>query len=126
MRVNVGDVPSHQAGRLPVTPVGRVLRRTNLDELPQLVNILRGEMSIVGPRPALESQEELIALRRANGALECLPGLTGLAQIRAYDGMPVSEKARHDGEYAERLGFLLDCGIVLRTVGYVLRSPPVY
>ncbi|MBI3790817.1 MAG: sugar transferase [Gemmatimonadetes bacterium] len=126
MRENVGDVPSTQAGGLPVTRIGSVIRRTNLDELPQLVNILRGDMSVVGPRPALASQTELIALRASNGAFDVRPGLTGLAQVSAYDGMPATEKARCDATYAQAITLLGDLTIIWRTFGYLRRPPPVY
>jgi O-antigen biosynthesis protein WbqP len=126
MPVGTAHLPSTSATSLRVTRVGSVIRRLNFDELPQLLNILLGEMSIVGPRPALASQTELLELRRANGAVSLRPGLTGLAQIRAYDGMPVAEKAAADAEYARRASLSLDVAIILRTVGYLFRRPPVY
>ena len=126
MRENVGDFPSTEASAASVTPVGRVLRRSNLDELPQLVNILRGDMSVVGPRPALESQAELLHIRSMNGASRLRPGLTGLAQVASYDRMPVSEKARLDGEYAKAVTCAGDMLIIWRTFAYLLRPPPVY
>lgn len=126
MRVGTPNVPSAASDRLPVTRVGRVIRRTNIDELPQLLNILRGDMSVVGPRPALAAQADLVALRRANGALALRPGLTGLAQVESYDGMPEPEKARWDGVYAARITFGGDLMIILRTVGYLFHRPPVY
>jgi O-antigen biosynthesis protein WbqP len=91
-----------------------------------LWNIVRGDMSIVGPRPALLSQSRLVELRRQNGAIACTPGLTGLAQIRARDGTSEEEKAGNDGEYARRITFFTDAGIIVRTVGYLFRPPPVY
>ena len=126
MRENVGDRPSLYASTLPITRVGRVLRRTNLDELPQLVNILRGDMSIVGPRPALPSQADLIALREANGSFCVRPGLTGLAQVGAYDGMSTNEKAMMDADYARSVTLFRDLHIIWRTIGYLRRPPPVY
>lgn len=126
MPVDTPSVPSAGGAGLRVTPIGRLLRRTNLDELPQLINVLLGHMSLVGPRPALPSQKVLLALRRENGAARLRPGLTGLAQVQAYDGMPDDAKAARDGEYAARLGPLLDASIVLRTFGYLTRRPPVY
>ena len=126
MAKGTADLPSDRADDLRVTAVGRLIRRTNLDELPQLWNILRGDMSFVGPRPALSAQEELVRLRDANGANQCCPGLTGLAQIKSYDGMPVSEKAAWDGTYARRVTAGRDLGIVIRTFGYLVRRPPVY
>ena len=126
MPVNTGDVPKVAATTLQVTRVGRVIRRLNFDELPQLFNILRGDMSVVGPRPALASQEVLCALRQQSGASECLPGLTGLAQVSAYDGMPDEEKARFDAEYARTVSLVNDARIIFRTVGYLRQRPPVY
>lgn len=126
MRVGSANVPSAQGAALPVTRIGRFIRRTNIDELPQLFNILLGDMSVVGPRPPIPAQQALVAARRANGALALRPGLTGLAQIKSYDGMPESEKAEWDGRYASRVTLLGDLGIILRTFGYLLHRPPVY
>jgi O-antigen biosynthesis protein WbqP len=126
MPVGSSQQPSAAVGGLRVTRIGGVIRRTNIDELPQLVNILRGDMSMVGPRPALASQTALNALRRENGAWEVRPGLTGLAQVSSYDGMPDTEKAMLDARYSSRVTFARDFCIVLRTVGYLARRPPVY
>ena len=126
MRENVGDLPSDKARTLPITRIGKVIRRTNLDELPQLVNILRGDMSVVGPRPALPSQVELIELRRANGAFGVRPGLTGLAQVNSYDNMPASHKAQYDGQYAARITLWGEIKIILRTFVYLTKPPPTY
>ena len=126
MPVNAANLPKTEAVQIPITRIGKVIRRTNIDELPQLINILRGDMSIVGPRPAIPAQEALCKLRDANGASDCLPGLTGLAQVNAYDGMPESEKAKWDGEYAGNLSFLNDLRIIFRTFAYLTRKPPVY
>lgn len=126
MRVGSANVPSAQGAALPITRIGRFIRRTNIDELPQLFNILRGDMSVVGPRPPIPAQETLVAARRANGALAVRPGLTGLAQIESYDGMPESEKAEWDGRYASRVTLAGDLGIILRTFGYLAHRPPVY
>ena len=126
MALDVGDLPSASASNLMITHVGRFIRRTNLDELPQLLNILKGDMSLVGPRPALPTQFALTNIRQGNGALECRPGLTGLAQVSAYDGMPDEEKARWDGEYASNITFIGDLKIILRTFTYLARRPPTY
>ncbi|WP_314035710.1 sugar transferase [Dietzia sp. CH92] len=126
MEIGTPSRPSDSAAEFAITRTGRLIRRLNLDELPQLVNVLRGEMSIVGPRPALKTQTEVITARQANGALSLKPGLTGLAQINSYDGMSPVEKARFDGEYASRVSFRLDCEIILRTFGYLLKPPPTY
>ncbi len=126
MPVNTGDIPSDQVGTVKIGPIGKFIRRTNIDELPQLFNILKGDMSIVGPRPPLEKQAELISLRRQNGALSCRPGLTGLAQVRSYDGMLVTQKATFDGEYAHSISLWNDVKIILQTFLYLLKPPPVY
>lgn len=120
------DLPSAAASLLRVTPFGKFLRRTNLDELPQLLNVIQGHMSLVGPRPSLPSQQELCRLRAANGAMACRPGLTGLAQIHSYDGMSEREKADWDGRYFRTLSFWRDFEILLATFRYLLRRPPVY
>jgi O-antigen biosynthesis protein WbqP len=126
MPVQSADLPSAGAAGLKVTAVGKVIRRTNIDELPQLFNIFCGEMSLVGPRPPLPAQADLIRMRRENKALECRPGLTGLAQVNSYDGMPEAEKARWDGQYASHITFIGDLRLIVRTLGYLVRRPPVY
>jgi O-antigen biosynthesis protein WbqP len=126
MAANCPDLPSHLAGQLRVTRVGRILRRTNLDECPQLFNILRGEMSLVGPRPALPQQITLWCLREAGGANRCRPGLTGLAQVNSYNSMPEDVKARWDNRYAECVTWLQDFRIVLQTFSYLRHQPPTY
>ncbi|MGA2114373.1 MAG: sugar transferase [Bryobacteraceae bacterium] len=126
MSVTTLDIPSAQAASVDVTPIGRLIRRTNIDELPQILNILRGDMSFVGPRPPLPSQKELLELRRANGALNCAPGLTGLAQIKSFDGMPEREVAEWDGRYARNITFVKDVIIILATLPYLGRRPPRY
>ncbi|ABM00453.1 sugar transferase [Shewanella amazonensis] len=126
MPVNTGDIPSDKLGSIDITWVGRLIRRTNLDELPQLFNVLKGDMSIVGPRPPIVSQRQLVELRKQNGAIACRPGLTGLAQVSAFDGMTVEQKAAFDAEYARKVSFLTDVKIILRTFTYLLKPPPVY
>ena len=126
MPLNTGDMPPAEARSAEVTKVGRFIRRTNIDELPQLFNVVKGDMSLVGPRPALPAQRQLCEYRAQNGALACQPGLTGLAQINAYDAMPECEKAEWDGRYASSVSVLTDAGIVVRTFGYLLKRPPVY
>ncbi|HKK94033.1 MAG TPA: sugar transferase [Longimicrobiales bacterium] len=126
MAPDTPDRPSTDTESLRITRTGAIMRRTNVDELPQLLNVLSGDMSLVGPRPALPSQDELVRLRGLNGASRLRPGLTGLAQIRAYDGMSATEKARLDGEYARSVSFLTDARIVLRTLPYLFRRPPTY
>ncbi len=123
MRIDTpSEIPTHllQDPYAYITPIGRFLRKSSLDELPQLWNIFKGDMSIVGPRPALWNQEDLIAERDRWGANDVRPGLTGLAQIRGRDELPVPEKAAYDGEYCRRMGFWFDCQILWQTVKVVL------
>ena len=121
------DMPTHllENPEAFITPAGRFLRRTSLDELPQLFNILKGEMSIVGPRPALWNQDDLVAERDKYGANDCVPGLTGYAQVHGRDELPIPEKARLDGYYARHLSFWLDVKIFFRTIGSVLHHDGV-
>lgn len=121
------DAPTHllQNAASFITPVGRFLRASSLDELPQLINIVRGEMAIVGPRPALWNQYDLIAARQAVGANDVLPGLTGWAQINGRDELPIDVKARLDGEYVRRMSFAFDLRCALGTVLSVLRHEGV-
>ena len=126
MPVGTKNTASDKLGTIRIHWWGRLLRRSNLDELPQLLNILRGDMSIVGPRPPLPEQEELILLRNNNGSLECRPGLTGLAQVSSYNGMAVVEKARFDGIYAADITLKKDFSILLRTFLYLAKPPPIY
>jgi O-antigen biosynthesis protein WbqP len=128
MRVNApGDVPTHLLGDpyAHITRSGRFLRKTSLDELPQLFNILKGEMSFVGPRPALWNQYDLIAERDRVGANDVRPGLTGWAQVNGRDELPIGAKARFDGEYAEKISFKMDARCALRTVRVALRGTGV-
>lgn len=127
MKVSTPDVPTHllENPEQYITKTGKFLRRTSLDELPQLFNILTGKMSIVGPRPALWNQEDLVALREPYGANDALPGLTGWAQINGRDELALEEKARLDGEYVENIRFLFDCRCVFKTVLSVLKHDGV-
>lgn len=104
----------------PYTRLGRVLRRLSLDELPQLVNILRGEMSFIGPRPALPSQEDVNALRTQEGADRVRPGITGLAQVMGRDDLPVDIKVGYDAGYCRSLSFCQDVRVLGLTVLVVL------
>jgi len=126
MPVKTGDIPSNQIGTLKLTWLGWIIRRTNIDELPQLYNILLGDMSFVGPRPSIISQTELVELRLQNGALRCRPGLTGLAQVSSFNDMTSAQKAALDGAYSQSITFLGDLKIILRTFGYLFTPPPVY
>lgn len=104
-----------------ITTIGRLLRKTSLDELPQLINIIVGHMSIVGPRPALWNQYDLIEERDKYGANDVRPGLTGWAQINGRDELPITVKAKLDGEYTKKIGFLFDLKCILKTFRSVLR-----
>lgn len=126
MPVNTANVASSEVSKITITPFGKFIRRTNLDELPQLFNIFFGDMSIVGPRPAIPSQQGLIKLRNESNVYSCKPGLTGLAQVNSYDNMPEAEKAHWDGIYANNVTFLQDLKIVLKTFVYLTKKPPTY
>ena len=121
------DVPTHLLTDpyAYITRSGRFLRRTSLDELPQLINIFRGEMSFVGPRPALWNQFDLIAKRDEAGANDLRPGLTGWAQVNGRDELPIDVKARLDGEYACKLSFRLDVKCVFLTLRDAFRGAGV-
>ena len=118
------DMPTHllKDPQQYITKVGGFLRKTSLDELPQIINILKGDMAIVGPRPALWNQYDLIEERDKYGANDILPGLTGWAQINGRDELPIAVKARLDGEYVKRMGFLMDVRCILGTVISVVRQ----
>ena len=121
------DMPTHLLANPQqyITRVGRFLRKTSLDELPQLFNILLGHMAVIGPRPALWNQFDLIAERDKYGANDIRPGLTGWAQINGRDELPIDVKARLDGEYVRRLSFGFDVKCFLGTILAVLRSDGV-
>lgn len=121
------DVPTHllENPEQYITKTGRFLRKTSLDELPQLLNILKGDMAIVGPRPALWNQYDLIAERDKYKANDVLPGLTGWAQINGRDELEIPIKARLDGEYVEKMSFLFDLKCIFGTVFSVLKSDGV-
>ena len=104
-----------------ITPVGRFLRQTSLDELPQLWNVLKGDMSFVGPRPVVLTEQTLLDLRAQWEADRVRPGITGLAQIKGRDELPIYRKALYDRYYARHLSFRLDWGILRYTVRYVLK-----
>lgn len=116
------DVPTHMLENPEqyITKVGKFLRKTSLDELPQIFNIFKGEMSIVGPRPALWNQDDLVAEREKYGANDVTPGLTGWAQINGRDELEIPDKARLDGEYVKHLGPWMDLKCFLGTIGSVL------
>ena len=121
------DMPTHLLANPEqyITRVGKFLRKTSLDELPQLLNILKGDMAIIGPRPALWNQFDLIEERDKYGANDVRPGLTGWAQINGRDELEIPVKAKLDGEYIERLSFGVDCKCFFGTIASVLRSDGV-
>lgn len=126
MHVDTPNVESHETDKIKITTFGKFIRRTNLDELPQLLNILKGEMSLIGPRPSLPSQTNLIRLRLESGAIQLKPGLTGWAQVNSYDNMADYEKASLDEYYLKNISFTLDIKIVIITLIYLTKKPPVY
>ena len=121
------DVPTHLLENPDqyITRVGRILRKLSLDELPQIFQIFTGKMSVIGPRPALWNQFDLIAERDKYGANDVRPGLTGWAQINGRDELPIDVKARFDGEYVQKLSFLFDCKCFFGTISSVLKSDGV-
>ncbi len=121
------DVPTHLLSDPDqyITSVGRFLRKTSLDELPQLINIIKGDMSIVGPRPALWNQYDLIAQRDIYHANDVMPGLTGWAQINGRDELEISVKAKLDGYYVQKMSFLFDCKCFFMTITSVLKHEGV-
>jgi O-antigen biosynthesis protein WbqP len=127
MRIDTPQLPTHL---LPnptsyLSPVGSFLRRTSLDEVPQLLSILEGKMSFVGPRPALFNQDDLVALRTERGVHKLLPGLTGLAQVNGRDELPIPIKVEFDYEYLRRRSFWLELQIIAATVSKALRGEGV-
>lgn len=122
-----GDVPTHllKNPNENFTRIGKFLRRTSLDELPQLLNILKGEMSFVGPRPALWNQDDLIKERDKYAANDILPGLTGWAQVNGRDELPIKIKAAYDGEYVNKMSFCFDVKCLFKTVISVFKGSGV-
>jgi len=121
------DTPTHMLNNSDywITKVGEFLRKTSLDELPQIINIIKGDMSIIGPRPALWNQYDLIRERDRYGANDILPGLTGWAQINGRDELPIDVKAELDGEYVNKIGFLMDMKCFFGTFKSVLKRDGV-
>ena len=127
MRIDTPQVATHllkEADQF-LTPIGKLLRRSSLDELPQLVNVLRGEMSLVGPRPALFNQDDLIALRTAGGVDQLTPGVTGWAQVNGRDELPIPEKVKLDEWYLKNRSLWLDLKILGMTFFKVIRKEGV-
>jgi O-antigen biosynthesis protein WbqP len=128
MQVGTPDLASHLMGpgSSRVTRIGKLLRRTSLDELPQLLNVVRGDMALVGPRPALYNQDDLIGMRQAHGIDAYRPGVTGWAQIHGRDEIPLDLKVSYDRFYAERCSAWLDLWILMRTVVTLFSSRGVF
>ena len=127
MRIETPAVATHllEDPQQWLTPIGSFLRKTSLDELPQLWSILKGDMSFVGPRPALFNQDDLIALRTTMGVHELVPGLTGWAQVNGRDELPIEKKAELDAEYLTRQSFLFDLKILWMTALKVMTKDGV-
>ena len=121
------DMPTHLLNDPSrwITPVGKIYRKLSIDELPQIWSIFTGKMSIIGPRPALWNQDDLIAERDKYGANDVRPGLTGWAQINGRDELEIPLKAKLDGEYVEKMSFLFDCKCFFGTIASVLRHDGV-
>ena len=124
MSIDTPQVATHllEKSSIYLTPIGSFLRRTSLDELPQLFCILTGELSFVGPRPALFNQDDLVALRTERGVHVLVPGLTGWAQINGRDKLPIPVKVQFDYEYLQRLSFKFDLYIICATAFKVVRG----
>ena len=127
MKLNTPNVPTHllENPNQYFIGIGKTIRKLSIDELPQLFNILKGDMSIIGPRPALWTQDDLIAERDKYGANDVRPGLTGWAQINGRDELEIDVKARFDGEYVEKLSFAFDVKCFLGTITSVLKHEGV-
>lgn len=127
MHVNTPAVATHllRDAHSALTPIGGFLRKTSLDEVPQLLSILIGDMTFVGPRPALYNQDDLIALRAQHGVDKLVPGITGLAQTNGRDDLPIPQKVSYDREYLERRSIALDIRILFQTFLYVLKRKGV-
>ena len=121
------EIPTHLLSNPEqwITKVGKFLRKTSLDELPQIINIFKGDMSFVGPRPALWNQYDLITERDLYRANDIKPGLTGWAQINGRDELEIAVKAKLDGEYVEKIGFLMDVRCFIKTITSVFKSDGV-
>lgn len=127
MRIDTPNVPTHLLSNPDqwITPVGKILRKSSLDELPQMLNIFKGNMSIIGPRPALWNQEDLANERDKYGANAVLPGLTGLAQISGRDDLAIPIKSKLDGKYVEHITLLCDFKLFFGTFLSVVKADGV-
>lgn len=109
-----------------ITRIGKVIRRTSLDELPQFINVLKGDMSLIGPRPLIPSEKKVLAMRNEYGASQLLPGITGLAQVHGRDEVTDENKAAFDGKYALNVSFFLDLSIFCKTIFDVIHSRGIH
>tara|TARA_Y100001935_G_C17251844_1_gene481424 strand:+ start:41 stop:607 length:567 start_codon:yes stop_codon:yes gene_type:complete len=126
MKIETPNVESVSESQVKITKFGKIIRRINLDEFPQFYNVLIGDMSVIGPRPPIESQKNLLKLRLQNKSISLKPGLTGWAQVNSYDGMSDEKKAYFDGEYFKKMGFRMDTIIFFKTLIYFTKPPPSY
>ena len=122
MEVGTKHVPTHQSSASSITKIGNILRRTKLDELPQLINVLFGQMALVGPRPGLPTHEELTNARFKTGALDILPGITGLSQVEGLDMSTPVLLAERDGDYAKSKNLIFDIKLIFMTLGSIVRK----
>jgi len=127
MRINAPQVATHLlvGPERYITPIGTLLRKTSLDELPQLISVWKGDLTLVGPRPALFNQDDLVALRTRHGVHRLLPGITGWAQVNGRDDLPISLKVGYDTEYMHAQSFRLDLKIMMLTLWRVLKAEGV-
>lgn len=122
MAVGTKHVPTHQSSTSSITKIGNILRRTKLDELPQLINVLFGQMALVGPRPGLPNHQELIEARMKTGALDILPGITGLSQVEGIDMSTPTLLAERDGDYAKSKNIFYDINIIIKTLAAIVNK----
>lgn len=127
MRIDTPNIATHllKNPEQYITPIGKFMRKTSLDELPQLLNILKGEMSVVGPRPALYNQHDLIEMRTKVNVHTVRPGLTGLAQVSGRDELELDKKVYFDQQYLEKQSFFYDLNLILLTIFKVFKSEGV-
>ena len=124
MQMNTPEIHSNDLKNADtyITKVGKILRKYSLDEFPQIINILKGEMTLVGPRPALENQDKLIFLREKKNIFSLVPGITGLAQINGRDNLTEEKKIEYEAIYMQKKSFLFDLIILLKTISVVVKS----
>ncbi len=122
MTVGTKHVPTHESSTCSITKIGNILRRSKLDELPQLINVLFGQMALVGPRPGLPNHEELTEARMKTGALDILPGITGLSQVEGLDMSSPTLLAERDGDYAKSKNMFYDIKLIFMTLGAIVNK----